>query len=138
MILLKKYCTIKKNLQGSLQRVRTAVEHRGPRKNKNGRMIILNITESRQGSVYTFVLDGELDTTTAPQLKERLQSVGGDITEIVFDFTSLSYISSAGLRTILLANEIIGDDGVITVRGANPMVADIFDTTGFSSMLNMI
>ena len=98
----------------------------------------MNITESRQGSVYTFVLDGELDTTTAPQLEERLQSVGGDITEIVFDFTSLSYISSAGLRTILLANEIIGDDGVITVRGANPMVADIFDTTGFSSMLNMI
>ena len=99
---------------------------------------MLKIEKTIENGVLNVTLQGRLDTTTAPQLEERLQSVGGDITEIVFDFTSLSYISSAGLRTILLANEIIGDDGVITVRGANPMVADIFDTTGFSSMLNMI
>ena len=50
----------------------------------------------------------------------------------------MEFISSAGLRTILLANETIGDDGVITVKGANPMIMDIFDTTGFSAMLNLI
>ena len=98
----------------------------------------MNITESKQGSVYTFALAGELDTTTSPQLEERLESIDGDVTEIVFDFTELDYISSAGLRTLLLASEVIGDDGVITVKGANPMVTDIFDTTGFSSTLNMI
>ena len=98
----------------------------------------MNITESKQGSVYTFVLVGELDTTTSPQLEERLESIDGDVTEIVFDFTELDYISSAGLRTLLMVNEVIGDDGVITVKGANPMVTDIFETTGFAAMLNMI
>ena len=47
----------------------------------------MNITESKQGSVYTFALAGELDTTTASQLEERLESIDGDVTEIVFDFT---------------------------------------------------
>ena len=98
----------------------------------------MNITESKQGSVYTFALVGELDTTTASQLEERLESIDGDVTEIVFDFTELDYISSAGLRTLLMVNEVIGDDGVITVKGANPMVTDIFETTGFAAMLNMI
>ena len=49
----------------------------------------MNITESKQGSVYTFALAGELDTTTASQLEERLESIDGDVTEIIFDFTEL-------------------------------------------------
>ena len=98
----------------------------------------MNITENKQGEVYTFVLEGNLDSTTAPELEERFSDITDDVKEIVFDFTGLEYISSAGLRTILLANETIGDDGVITVKGANPMIMDIFDTTGFSAMLNLI
>ncbi len=98
----------------------------------------MNIMENKQGEVYTFVLEGNLDSTTAPELEERFSDITDDVKEIVFDFTGLEYISSAGLRTILLANETIGDDGVITVKGANPMIMDIFDTTGFSAMLNLI
>lgn len=98
----------------------------------------MNIMENKQGKVYTFVLEGNLDSTTAPELEERFSDITDDVKEIVFDFTGLEYISSAGLRTILLANETIGDDGVITVKGANPMIMDIFDTTGFSAMLNLI
>ena len=98
----------------------------------------MNIMENKQGEVYTFVLEGNLDSTTAPELEERFSDITDDVKEIVFDFTGLEYISSAGLRTILLANETIGDDGVISVKGANPMIMDIFDTTGFSAMLNLI
>ena len=98
----------------------------------------MNIMENKQGEVYTFVLEGNLDSTTAPELEERFSDITDDVKEIVFDFTGLEYISSAGLRTILLANETIGDDGVITVKGAKPMIMDIFDTTGFSAMLNLI
>ena len=98
----------------------------------------MNITENKQGEVYTFVLEDNLDSTTAPELEERFSDITDDVKEIVFDFTGMEYISSAGLRTILLANETIGDDGAITVKGANPMIMDIFDTTGFSAMLNLI
>ena len=101
-------------------------------------MTIMNITENKHGNKYTFVLDGNLDTTTAPILEDKFVNITDEISEIVFDFTKLNYISSAGLRTILSASEIIGEDGVITVKGANPMVTDILDTTGFSTLVNMI
>lgn len=98
----------------------------------------MNITESKHGNVCTYVLEGNLDTGTSPLLEERLADLTPDITEIVLDLTDLTYLSSAGLRTILLARETLGDGGVITVKGANPMVMDIFDTTGFSAMLHVI
>lgn len=98
----------------------------------------MTITEKKQDNVYTFILNGNLDTTTSPLLEERFSNITDDINEIVFDFTDLEYISSAGLRTILLAGEILGDSGTLTVKGANTMVCDILDTTGFSEMLNMI
>lgn len=98
----------------------------------------MTITEQKHDNVYEFVIDGNLDTTTSPDLEKRFSAITPDITEIVFDFSNLTYISSAGLRTILYANETIGEGGMLTIKGANPMVRDIFDTTGFSDMLNIL
>lgn len=98
----------------------------------------MTITEQKHDNVYEFVIDGNLDTTTSPDLEKRFSAITPDITEIVFDFSNLTYISSAGLRTILYANETIGEGGTLTIKGANPMVRDIFDTTGFSDMLNIL
>lgn len=98
----------------------------------------MNIQEHKDDSVYTFILEGNLDTSTAPELEERFGNITQDINEVVFDFSKLDYISSAGLRSVLSVSELVGDDGVITVKGANDMVRDIFDTTGFSDFLHII
>lgn len=98
----------------------------------------MNIQEHKEGSVYTIVLEGNLDTSTAPALEERLGNITKDIKEVVFDFSKLDYISSAGLRSMLSVSELVGEDGVICVKGANNMILDIFDTTGFSSLLRYI
>ena len=96
----------------------------------------MNISEIKNGNTYTFILDGDLDTSTAPLLEKRLGNITSEITKIIFDFTDLAYISSAGLRTILLANKTLGKSGIVTIKGANPMVKDIFDITGFSDTLD--
>ena len=46
---------------------------------------------------------GWLDTQTAPQLGEALSGLEDSITSLVFDFTNLEYISSAGLRQVIVA-----------------------------------
>ena len=96
------------------------------------------IKESKDGSTYTFVLQGRLDTTTAPLIEERFSHISDDIKEVIFDFSDLDYISSAGLRTLLVLSEIIGEDNTLTIKGANEMILDLFYTTGFSEMLNLI
>ena len=63
-------------------------------------------------------------------------SLGG-IKKLVFDFTELEYISSAGLRILLIAQKIMIKQGEMIVRGCNENVMDIFTITGFKDILNI-
>ncbi len=98
----------------------------------------MNIKDSKQNHVYTMILDGSLDTSTVSMFDEKFTNITPEIKEVVLDFTGLAYISSAGLRSILSITELLGDDGIITVKGANPRVKDVLNVTGFSAILNMV
>ena len=58
-------------------------------------------------------ISGWLDTQTAPQLGEALSGLEDSITSLVFDFTNLEYISSAGLRQVIVAYKKNGSKGWI-------------------------
>lgn len=97
----------------------------------------MTITKDQQGSTLTIKLDGRLDTTTAPQLEGELKSSLDGITELIFDLSSLAYISSAGLRVLLSAQKVMNKQGGMVVRGANEDLMEIFDVTGFVDILNI-
>ena len=58
----------------------------------------MEIITKTEGNKATMEISGWLDTQTAPQLGEALSGLEDSITSLVFDFTNLEYISSAGLR----------------------------------------
>lgn len=95
----------------------------------------MKIKEKTDGNSVTFCVEGNLNTTTAPLLEERLGIVTADTTEVVFDFSKLDYISSAGLRTMMLVCKRIGSDGIVKVKDANEMIQDVLYTTGFSEVI---
>ena len=59
------------------------------------------------------------------------------ITELVFDFEKLEYISSAGLRILLAAQKIMNKQGNMVVKNVNEIVAEVFEVTGFSDILTI-
>lgn len=62
----------------------------------------MTINKKMEATKLEILLEGRLDTTTSPMLEAELkQSIEG-ITELVFDFEKLEYISSAGLRILLM------------------------------------
>ena len=64
----------------------------------------MEIKKTTNETTLTMVIEGRLDTTTAPKLEAELkQSVSG-VTKLVLDFASLEYLSSAGLRVLLAAH----------------------------------
>ena len=65
----------------------------------------MTIKKSNTGTELTITLEGRLDTTTAPQLDQELSASLPGVTKLVFDFSALEYISSAGLRVILSAQK---------------------------------
>ena len=59
------------------------------------------------------------------------------VTELVFDMSALEFISSAGLRVLLLAQKAIGKQGTMVVRNLIPSVLKVFNVTGFSRILTI-
>lgn len=97
----------------------------------------MTITKNRTGSKLEIVLEGRLDTTTAPQLETELKEEISDVKELRLDFTDLAYISSAGLRVLLSAQKIMNRQGSMVICNANEDVMDVFDVTGFIDILTI-
>ena len=97
----------------------------------------MTITTSREGEKMQIVLEGRLDTTTAPQLEVGLKRSISGITELIFDFAGLEYISSAGLRVLLAAQKVMNKQGSLTIRNVNSVVMEVFEITGFVDILTI-
>ena len=97
----------------------------------------LEISMTKDGSEYTFLLEGRLDTVTSPNLESRINEVIGDATKLTLDFAKLEYISSAGLRVLLGALQKMEGKGEMAVRNLNRSVRDVFVLTGFNRLFNV-
>ena len=96
----------------------------------------MNIDKRLDNGRLTLKVEGRLDTNTSPELEEQLKLDG--VTEIVFDFAGLEYISSAGLRILMTAHKaMVGCGGKMSVANPNAIVKGVFDITGMSSVFNI-
>lgn len=97
----------------------------------------MEIIKNLDNTTLKLSLQGRLDTTTAPQLEETLQSSLDGITELILDFADLKYISSAGLRIILGAQKIMSKQGSMKICHVSPDIMEVFEITGFSDILTI-
>ena len=98
---------------------------------------MMNISKNLNGAVLTIALDGRMDISTAPMLEKEIREGLDDVTELVFDLEKLAYISSAGLRVLLLAQKKMNRQGTMKVIHVNPMVMDVFQTMGFAGIITI-
>ena len=81
------------------------------------------------------MLEGRLDTMTAPELEKELKENYDSITGLVLDFKDLEYISSAGLRVLLSAHKAL--NGKLVVKNVIDTVMEVFEITGFADILTI-
>ena len=99
----------------------------------------MTIKKNNEGEVATVLVEGRLDTMTAPELQGALSEYPGDVRRLVFDFSELEYISSAGLRVLLsMHKQMSSVGGEIQVTRANTAVKDVFEMTGFSDIFTVV
>ncbi|RUS45910.1 STAS domain-containing protein [Cohnella sp. AR92] len=99
----------------------------------------MEITIEGQGDVRTVRIGGRLDGTTMRQLEEQfLQLADGGFNRFVFDLSQLDYISSAGLRVMLLAvKKTKAAGGKLALFGLNDNVNEIFRISGFTTIFSL-
>ena len=93
----------------------------------------MDINKKVEGGKMTIQLSGRLDTTTAPELEKVLDFTG--INSVLFDIEDLQYVSSAGLRVILMVQNNM--KGNFTIKNVKPEIMEIFEITGFVDILNI-
>ena len=100
----------------------------------------MEITERRAGRAVILAPAGRIDATTEKEFRERLiplvQAAGRIGEWVVIDFSGVDYISSAGLRVLMLARKEASPwGGKIAVAALKPDVNEIFQITRFDKVV---
>ena len=97
----------------------------------------MNVTTRTVQDITIVALAGNLDSNTSPQAQAAIDAIlaaGGK--KLVVDFSTLDYISSAGLRVLLgAAKKLQGSGGALRLFGLNDTVREVFEISGFSKIL---
>ncbi|MCC8144723.1 MAG: STAS domain-containing protein [Tannerellaceae bacterium] len=93
----------------------------------------------KAGNPVIISLKGELDTLTATDFEREIQNViNGDCNDVILNGSELDYVSSAGLRLLLtLQKGIAGKGGTLRLQNIKDEIMEIFNITGFSSILTI-
>ena len=97
----------------------------------------MEIIKKLEGKQLTIQLVGELNTVTAPEFDKVIKDDIKGIQTLILDFAKLDYLSSAGLRVLLLAQKTMNQQGNMVVRNVNSQILDIFEMTGFTNILTI-
>lgn len=94
-------------------------------------MIIKKIEKDKEWIVS---VSGRLDTTTAPELRNVTSQIPNTVEKLILDFKELDYISSAGLREVLVCRKRFTGDRMEVIN-VSTAVAEIFAVTGFDTLV---
>lgn len=96
----------------------------------------MTITEIKGTNEYTLLVEGRIDTTTSPQLQEKLLITFQKVNNVILDFDKCEFISSAGLRALLIGQKTAQSKrGSMKLINVNEVVMSVFEVTGFDSIL---
>ena len=99
----------------------------------------MTIDKKPENGSLTLALEGRLDTATAPQLQDVLLPAFDEAREIILDFAELAYVSSAGLRVLLIGQKTAkAKEASMKIRNVSDEIMEVFEMTGFSNILTFV
>ncbi|MEM0908510.1 MAG: STAS domain-containing protein [Pseudomonadota bacterium] len=99
----------------------------------------LTIDEEEVGGVVVMAPHGRVDSTTAKSFETAaLGVIENGAKQMVFDFAALDYISSAGLRVVLLSGKRLkAAGGALVLCNLQPAIRDVFEISGFLNLFEV-
>ena len=97
----------------------------------------MQISVKTTNEVKILAFEGKLDTGTSPDAQQQLtRLIEEGETKILVNLEKLDYISSAGLRVLLVvAKQLKKTDGELRICSLNEVVKEVFDISGFDMIL---
>jgi anti-anti-sigma factor len=93
------------------------------KKNENGAVMYIN---------------GRIDTMTSAKLQEEILNIYKNEKSLVLDFIDVTYVSSAGLRALLIGQKTAASKGgVMELQNVSDAVMSVLNSVGFSKILSI-
>ena len=99
----------------------------------------LEITQEQLQSTIVLHVVGAVDSNTAPELQEALmRATESSSGAVELDLAKVSYMSSAGLRALLLASKALQKRGErLTLLNVPPQILNVLNLTGFTTFIDV-
>ncbi len=97
----------------------------------------MDITVKNEEKIYTLIIEGRIDTLTAPELVKVFRENAGKADKMIFDMSGVDYISSAGIRAIVSAYKDMGSKDGLVLKGLRNNVRTIIRMTGLEKKLTI-
>lgn len=96
----------------------------------------MQLEVTRVDDVITIFIEGRVDTNTSPQLQEEILSSFQKSIHVVLDFEKCDYVSSAGLRALLIGHKTATSKrGYMKLVHVPPVLMNILQMSGFEKFL---
>ena len=80
----------------------------------------------------------KIDFVTAPEVEKAIEANAAAADRMIIDMAQVDYISSAGLRAILFADNLMSEKKGMALKNVNSSVLEILDLSGFSQEVQIL
>lgn len=101
-------------------------------------VIKMDITKKYNQKELTLSVEGRIDTITSKDLEKAIDEEFGNFDSLTMDFTDVNYISSAGLRVLIVAHKKLKNEDIpFSIKNVNDIVGEIFRISGLDKILKI-
>lgn len=97
----------------------------------------MNLTKNYNGKELTIKVTESIDTVTAPDFENEVMDEMGKFDSLIFNLKELEYISSAGLRVLVVVAKKLQPDNIPFVIKVNDTIKEILVMSGMDNILNI-
>lgn len=98
----------------------------------------MNVVATDCETYMRLLVEGRVDTNTSPQLQQAILNAFQKNRDVVVDFLNVPYISSAGLRALLIGQKTAASKGgSMKLTNVSDVVMNILEMSGFSKILKI-
>lgn len=98
----------------------------------------MKITENRVNDTIVLAIEGRIDTNSSTQLQAMILQSFQKGKNLELDFERTEYITSAGLRALLIGQKTAASKGgSMKLLKVNPMIMNVFQMSGFAKILTI-
>jgi len=98
----------------------------------------MKILKEYNDKELTVKVQENMDTVTAPDFENELTEEFGKFDSLILDFEELEYISSSGLRVLVMVEKKLKPQNIpFTIINSSSTIREIFGMSGFDKILNI-